>query len=363
MADKDAKSAIEKLLGFEFVSDPRKARFPIPEVPKGHPKDRPYPFPAMQITPEMAKDVLKFRVIRMEVMPRTLRHPQMTGNRRFLMAALKGSRHDKGWIRRFKDKEMHPGTTDTVSFTPDGFLLDGQHRFAACYLSRVPFEVPPMVNTPWDTFSVKDTGRGRTPGQLLGEVPYADSCAAAAKLILPVLYGSERKDWISTTASNQEIYDLVHGWPFFHESWNEGGSWMREVLAASARRIPPTALAASIMMALAAGADPFHVQSFLEALKPSYREGFPKIGERGEDPRYLLRRTYMNRVPKGKATTDRERRQQVGHVRKALSIWLDYQGGHKMTELTRLPTTPDHADLPEVWFADAVRKFHREKVS
>jgi hypothetical protein len=364
VASDEARSAIEKLLGFEFVSDPRKAKFPIPKTPKGHPKDRPYPYPAQEFTPEMAKDVLKYRVIRMEAMPKTLKHAEMTGNRRFLLGALKGSRHDKGWIRKFQDNEMHPGTTDSVSFTPDGFLLDGQHRFAACVLSGVSFEVPIMVNTPWDTFTVKDTGRGRTAGQLLGEVPYADYCAAAAKLILPVIFETEQDQWHLSDATNQEIYDLVHGWPYFHESGPKGqGGWMKEVVGAAHTRIPLTALAASTMMALAAGADPFHVQSFLDGLKPGYSDGFPDIGEKGKDPRFLLRRKYMRIARDGKKLTDAERRQQVGHVRRAMQIWLDYQGGFSVTELKTLPSVPEHRSLPEVWRADNVREFHREKVS
>lgn len=363
VANEEARSAIEKLLGFNFVSDPRQAKYPIPTPPEGHPKDRPYPFPAMKITPDMAKDILKYRIIRMDVMPRELRHGDMTGQRRFLMAALKGSHRDKGWIQRFKDGEMDPETTDSVSFTSDGFVFDGQHRFAACALSGVSFEVPVTVNAQWSSFAVKDTGRGRTAGQLLGEVPYADACAAAARLILPVLEGTERKEWSNPSASNMEIYTLVHGWPFFHESWEGGGSWMREVFAASTSRIPLTALAASTMMALAAGADAFHVQSFLEGLKPSYRGGWEDFGDKGDDPRFLLRRTYLTRSRVGKSVTDTERRQQVGHVRRAMGVWLDQQAGEAITELTVLPTVPAQRQLPEVWRADKVRKFHREKVS
>lgn len=368
MAHDDAKSAIEKLLGFDFVSDPRKSRFPVPEVPVDHPEDRPYPYPAQVFTPQMAKDILKYRVIRADVMPKKLRHDSMTANRRFLIHSLKGSRHNKGLIRVLLDGEWNPRIATPVVFTRDGFLLDGQHRFAACALSGVAIEVPVTVNGQWDTFSVTDTGRGRNAGQLLGEVPYPDYCAAAAKLILPVISGTERKMWQNGDATNAEIYDLVHGWPFFHESWDNGGSWMREVVAASASRIPLSALAASTMMALAAGADAFHVQSFLDGLKPSYRDGFPKIGEKGEDPRYLLRRAYLTK-PTGRSITEKERRQQVGYVRRAMQIWLDYRRwdergeGPGITELSQLRSVAEGADLPEVWNADEVRKFHREKVS
>lgn len=368
MAQGDARSAIERELDLDFVSDPRKARFPIPSPPKGHPEDLPYPYPAMEISPEMARDILRFRVIRLDVMPRELRHPKMTGNRRFLMAALKGSRRDKGLVRILKQREWNPRIAAPITFTWDGFLLDGQHRIAACAMSGVPIKVPVTVNGQWDTFSVTDTGRGRSAGQLLGDVPYADYCAAAAKLILPVIYGVERKEWAITNASNQEIYDLVHGWPFFHESWENGGTWMREVVRAAASRVPLTPLAASTMMALAAGADPFHVQSFLEGLKPSYRDGFPDIGSKGKDPRFLLRKIYLMRDSK-KNPSETEKRQQVGHVRRAMQIWLDYRRweergeGPGIVELSQLHSVSSRSDLPGVWEADAVRKFHNERVS
>lgn len=369
MANDDAKSVIERRLGFEFVSDPRKAKFQIPETPKKHPKDRPYLYSAMQISPEMARDVLKYRVIRKEITPKDLLHDSMTSNRRFLLAALDGSRHRKGLIDVLKDGEWNPGIASPVVFTYDGYLLDGQHRFAACALSNVPIEVPVAVNGQWDTFAVTDTNRGRSAGQLLGDIPYADYSAAAAKLILPIIRGTERKDYAIPSASNQEVYDLVHGWPFFRENWDGGSTWMKEVVAAAASRIPLSPLAASTMMALAAGADPFHVQSFLDGLKPVYSDGFPDIGEKGKDPRFLLRRLYLTRSGGGRGATETERRQQVGHVRRAMQIWLDYRmweerrEGPGITEITQLRTVSENSDLPEVWRADAVRKFHREKVS
>lgn len=363
MTTEDTRSTIERLLNLDFASDPRKARFPIPEVPKRHPKDRPYPYPSQVFTPEEARDILTYRVVRMEVMPRALRRPEMTGNRRFLIAALKGSRRDKGLIRVLTDGEWNPGIASPVVFTRQGFLLDGQHRFAACVLSGVPIEVPVTVNGQWDTFAVTDTGRGRNAGQLLGDVPYADYAAAAVKLILPVLNETEHKVWQVSDATNDDIYSLVHSWPFFHESGPKGqGGWMKEVVTAGLSRIPLTPLAASTMMALAAGADPYHVHSFLEALKPNYSAGFPDFGTKGKDPRFLLRRRYLTNNGGGKPT-DSERRQQVSHVRRALQIWLDHEGGIRTEELSRLPTPGDHADLPEVWRADAVRKFHQERVS
>lgn len=368
MAREDVQSAIEKMLGFDFVSDPRKARFPIPETPSdflSKNADRPYPHPSMKITPEMARDVLKYRVIRVERMPRELRHPEVTTNRRFLITTLNGTKKNKGLISVVKD-DWDPRISTPVVFTEDGFLLDGQHRFAAAALANTTIEFPVTTNGQWGTFSVLDTGRGRNAGQLLGDIPYADQSAAAAKLILPVIHGTERSDWIIADASNQEIFELVHGWPFFHETWEGSGSWMKHVLQAAASRIPPSALAASTMMALAAGANASHVQEFLNGLKPGYRDGFPKIGPKGEDPRHLLRRQYMNKG--GKKPTDKDRRDQVSHIRRAMEVWLEYKAyeagdGGSLIQLEKLQAAAENADLPLIWHADNVRKFHAERVS
>lgn len=371
MAREDILTTIEKMLGFEFVSDPRKARFEIPETPKDYLKehpDRSFPHPSMKITPEMARDVLKYRVIRIERMPRELRHPEVTANRRFLITTLNGTKKSKGLVSTVTNGDWNPKISTPVVFTGDGFLLDGQHRFAACALSGKPIEVPVVTNGQWDTFSVLDTGRGRNAGQLLGEIPYPDQSAAAAKLILPVIYGTERTEWTVADASNQAIYELVHGWPFFHEIQEDSGSWMKHILQASASRIPQSALAASVMMALAAGASPFDVTEFLEGLKPGYRDGFPPLGKRGEDPRHLLRRQYLNK--KGaKKPTDKDRRDQVSHVRRAMEVWLEYKAyqrgepGAKIIELEKLQAAAENAELPLVWGADRVRQFHNGKVS
>lgn len=365
MAREDTLTAIEKLLGFEFVSDPRGSRFPIPETPQKH-KDqypnRPYPHPSMKITPEMARDVLKYRVIRIERMPRELRHAEITANRRFLLTTLNGTKQKKGLVATVKDGGWDDRISTPVVFTEDGFLLDGQHRFAACALSGKAIEVPVTTNGQWGTFTVLDTGRGRNAGQLLGDVPYPDQSAAAAKLILPVIYGAERSEWTVSDASNQDIFDLVHGWSFFQETWEGSGSWMKHVLQASSSRIPPSALAASTMMALAAGADPFIVQEFLDGLKPGYRDGFPLLGEHGEDPRHLLRRQYMNKKS-GHKPSDKDRRDQVSHVRRAMQVWLEYKINDNIIELKKLQAAAEADDLPAVWNADAVRKYHEERVS
>jgi hypothetical protein len=121
-------------------------------------------------------------------------------------------------------------------------------------------------------------------------------------------------------------------------------------------------------MALAAGANPDHVQEFLNGLTPGYRDGFPMIGEHGEDPRHLLRRQYLNKQ-QPKQPSDKERRTQVSHVRRAMDVWLEYkaymspEGNGKLIELAKLQAPSDSDPLPAVWRADSVRSFHEKAVS
>lgn len=371
MAQEEKVSAIEKLLGFSFVSDPRKARFPLPETPKEHlatKSDRPFPHVSTPITPEMARDILQYRVVRIDRMQSEIRHDAMTHNRRFLLTKLKGGRK-KGLIDVVRDGEFNPRTSTPMVFTEDGFLLDGQHRAAACWLAKKAIELPVTTNGQWDTFAVLDIGTGRTAGQLLGDIPHPDRAAAAAKMILPVIEGSEAENWTLDGASNQDIYDLVHGWSFFHAQSSENdSSWMSYVIEASKSKVPMIPLAASTMLALAAGAKPSHVQEFLNGLSPKYREAFPPIIEGGDDPRYLLRKFYMTNDAPRKAT-DKERRKQISYVRKAMSVWLDYKAYMdgddtvRIHRITKLQAPAEMDPLPAVWRADRVREFHKKAVS
>lgn len=352
---------IEKMLDFQFVSDPRRARFELPGAPAGWPQGKPYAHQPTTFTPEQARDILKYRVIRLERIPKDLRHDDMCANRKFLLNVLRGTSRKKGLIAVLRDDGWNHNTPQTASFTREGFLLDGQHRFAASVLANKPITLPYMSCVPWDTFVDIDSGRGREAAQLV-DVPYAEHAAAAARRILPVLKGIERQVWAEQNAVNSDIVELVHGWPFFQESWDGagGGTWMQEIMATRPSRVPLTPLIASVMMALAAGADRFHVLEFLEGLKPSYTRGYDTLGTTGADPRYLLRDRYLNR---NKNTKDpKEARRAVAYCRRALAVWLEYKRGGRVEELRALKAVGERELLPEVWRADAVRKFHNEVV-
>lgn len=361
VAHEERLTDIEKLLGFEFVSDPRKARFPLPGIPADHPAGTRYVTQPITFTPEEARDILKYRVIRQDRMPREIRHDGMCNNRRFLITTLRGNSRRKGLIAVVKDGEWNHRTSQTVAFTREGFLLDGQHRFAACALGGKEITFPVMLNADWDIFDDIDSGRGRGADQLLGDVKYPIEAATAARMLLPVVAGVEREHWSFLDAPNQDVIELINRWPFFHGGDDGGIVWMREVKAAQRTRIPIGPLAASVMAALAAGADPFHVQEFLDGLKDSFSERYETIGTAGRDPRHMLRSIYLRRDTRKNDAL--ERRRQVGHCRRAMQVWLDWKTETANHELQKLPTVSATSDLPEVWRADEVRKFHYERVS
>lgn len=355
-------SRIEKLLGIEFVSNPTKSKFALPKVPAKHPQGVPYTT-SFHLTPEIARDWMIHRIIRKDVTPAHLIHDEFAPNRRFIINALTGSKGRDGWVDTLKKGQWNPGIHQGIAFTPDGFLSDGQHRTAAVLMSGVTIQVQVSLNTSWSAFTLMDSGRHRTAGQLLGDMPYADLCVGAARYILPVLAETEHREFNDKAADKQTLVDLVQGWSYFH------GPWPREVTAAtstfrSGGRIPITPLLATTVMALAAGADAFEVQGFLNGLKKDFRPNdYETIGKNGSDPRWILRTAF---VDNGRRSNDSHFRKNdqygnAGLIRRCMSIWLNRN--ERPEEVIKLDPTPSHRDLPAVWYADQVRAFHADHVS
>jgi hypothetical protein len=347
---------IEKMLNLTFASDPRLSRYPLPEVPADYRAkypNQPYAVPFV-VTPEIARDWLTYRVIRRDVTPKELIHAEFGPNRRFLPNALTGSTNKKGWVDTFLDGDIRV-THQGIAFSEDGFLLDGQHRLAACLLSGVPYEPLLSQLVPWNGFIAMDGGRARTADQFI-DLPHPTLCAAAARYILPVIKQTEHHSYYDKTATKQEVLDLVYGWGLF------AGPWINEIhTAARGSNIPNTALAATVMMALAAGGDKASepVQEFLNGLrKNSSHRDFVTIGQNGEDPRYILRSLFGAARNVGKRTFNAaETYGNVGLIRRAMTVWMDQE------EVKTLGRTPANRSLPEVWNADKVRAFHANHVN
>jgi hypothetical protein len=76
-------------------------------------------------------------------------------------------------------------TMESIKFDRDGVLIDGQHRLAACVKANKPFRTAVTRGLEHGAFAEMDTGRPRSPGNVLHIEGYsrANLCAAAIKVI------------------------------------------------------------------------------------------------------------------------------------------------------------------------------------
>ena len=74
-------------------------------------------------------------------------------------------------------------TGDTLKFAPDGRLLDGQNRLAACVRSNKPFTTHVVFNIDPSLFGRMDIGKPRNPADVLhiAGYKYASTLAAAVR--------------------------------------------------------------------------------------------------------------------------------------------------------------------------------------
>jgi hypothetical protein len=73
-------------------------------------------------------------------------------------------------------------TGDTIKFSADGILLDGQHRLEACVKSVHPFTSHVVFGLDKKIFDVLDQGHKRTPGDVLAKDGIADYSTVAAAI-------------------------------------------------------------------------------------------------------------------------------------------------------------------------------------
>lgn len=343
-------SPVEKLLGMEFISDPRQSKFALPKPPKGH-DGKPYTFSRFTVTPEIARDWSIHRLIVPDRTPRELKHDEFDPNRRIQSYRI---RH---WNRVFTNKAMdgetwNPDTPPGIVFSWDGFILDGQHRITGFLLGgRDTFETPLAVNYPWSVLSVMDTPLRRNAGQMT-DVPYPQAAAHIARYLLPAIYGTETRDH-TMKRNMHEIVAITRKYPWFRNP-----DWITEIKKLGRLHYPTTALGSVVFGALAAGASPFEVQGFMDGLKPSFGSPSSTLKEKvwrgpGSDPCRLLGQRYIHRR---RSRSESDLRSDAGIFRKAMTVWLN-----------RNEENPDSVDrfnridgnLPPFWNSDALREFHR----
>lgn len=351
-------STIEKLLGGEFSSDPRCSRFPLPEIPPGIPPGTSYTQSGVTVTPEMARDWVLHRSIRRDITPRELVHDAMCPNRKYLVT------YAKDMAKKLANPNWWEiGTHQGAAFTEDGFLLDAQHRFAACALANTPIVMPVAVGVPWSAWEAIDQNRRRHAAQMI-DLPYATTCASTARHLLPALEGKSHILYTRTGNDHLErVVEVCMGWPYFAADQ----SWIKEIHEAAAESGVPTGpLGAVCIGALAGGAPADEVQQFLNGLRPINRPTqYVSIGVKGSDPRQLTARHFAKirnrRDHKGRLPADAERAS-VGTIRHAMNVWLS-RFDERPVEISTLSRWPEDKDLPGMWNEDKIREFHEKFVN
>jgi len=362
------------MLNFEFTSDPRQSKFPLPELPEGWPNDKPYPFPPIEVTPEMARDWVQHRFIVPEITPRELKHKEFRRNRRIVFPKLLGNQYKPGLIDIIKSGKWDPTISQGAAFTWDGYVSDAQHRLIAIALSGKSVRMIITRNAGWSAFDVTDDVRTRTAGQFLGE--NGELKSSIARHLYPIIIGTETKEYSARTPSLTDLREMVEAWPWFHTTETLDGGADKSLLslvkqAAKESKIPKAPLGASAIAALAAGADPFEVESFLHGCLVSFNGSFETIGTDGDDPRYLLRKKFNLIAGKGGRLPDSMQYSNAALVRYAMNIWLDRHetGPVEWLDMARDIQNPvkvrdkfDHWNLrrklPRFWRSDKVREFH-----
>lgn len=336
----ETRSAIEKLLNLDFASDPRLSRF---KVPGGTTKDISKPVGKMEITPEIARDWLTYRIYVPDTTPVDIRRNDMRPNRR-----ISPNRVKNHWAPIFRNGEWDEYNGRSMCFTEDGFVLDGQHTLAAIAFTGISVKIQITTNVPWGSFGNIDTPLTRTPQQFLHGYKNPAVISSAVKHILPALENRETMLAQARTANNSDVYRVAELFPQLK------GDWSGEAKAVTAKiGLPAGPLLAHIIVAMTAGGDVNHVQKFLNGLN---------TGENlsANDPRYRLREKFVdirnakrhlsamaNKVSGGEHIV------QINLLRFAFNAWMDDR------ELERLAVGKG-TTLTNMWGADQLRAWYKE---
>lgn len=73
-----------------------------------------------------------------------------------------------GYARDMAAGRWHPDTAEAIKFSPEGELLDGQHRLLACVDAKAPFTTLVAYGVPADAHYALDTGIPRKLNDLMG---------------------------------------------------------------------------------------------------------------------------------------------------------------------------------------------------
>ena len=179
----------------------------------------------IELTPEKAKEFLKHNYIK---------------NRKVRMSWVNTMAQDiKDDRWNYDISEVDQG----LSITPDGTLINGQHRCHAVIKADKPIKVWVNFDVPMDLYNYMDCGKVRSPKDFI-TVPNATNIASLAKFLYTlengksslksttqgVLIASKGKDHghINTQTSRQQIIDTV----------NERNDYLQHIYLMSQRTSP-----------------------------------------------------------------------------------------------------------------------------
>jgi hypothetical protein len=162
----------------------------------------------------------------------------------------------------------------------DGTVLDGQHRLMACASSGVAFQTVLVTGVSQSAVMTIDTGRSRTPGDMLrlaGEIN-ANEIAAAGRLAWRWSRGLIQSP---TAPSHSELQSFLNSWPEVRDGVQIALRDKKHGVA-----LPASAVAALTANLLARCGEPEAVSDFVRAVK---------LGTKDEThPTFVLHRLVTN---------------------------------------------------------------------
>ena len=106
-------------------------------------------------------------------------------------------------------------TGDTVKIDKKGKLIDGQHRLAAVIAAGIPIKTYVVYGIESAAMDVMDSGKKRTPGDMLHILGYKSThrLAAIARWLITIKYDLTNTKTRSFKPTNTEIRDIVERHP------------------------------------------------------------------------------------------------------------------------------------------------------
>ena len=113
-------------------------------------------------------------------------------------------------------------TGETIIFSVDGYLLNGQHRLHGCVDSKTPFEVLVAFGVDNDAFKYMDVGIARTPGHIFAieNIPNYNFTASVCRLVMDYMANPKWGGAANSRAENDELLDFYHRHPRIADSYS-----------------------------------------------------------------------------------------------------------------------------------------------